>query len=406
MLLVGCVLVGWMAVSRGGFISYYILGCLLVIMLTAVCLQWFSLLRLQAQRKVLNAVGTAGDEMFVKVQVTFRSLLPLVWLVWRETWKHEESGELLQYSTLQFPWFQRSLAIGYKIRGLRRGKYSWVSGEAVTGDLFGFAVNKRKASAEHAVHSFKVYPKPAEISRIAIPLASGDGAAAQQRRQLDWAPAHAVGGIREYVSGDSQQRIHWKSTARLGRLITKEAERSSAAKCMLLLDAAPAFPPGSAGAAASQPLLEQGIALAAAFFEAAAAARESCGFASSSASAQRIAPAIRQDPTLAYEVLASVGGNAAEAFPDLVRKEAAALPPDTSMLCITSTLGPALLHALAEARSRRRSVHVVYVHAGLALSPAEREGVAQLQALGCSCSAAPHPRSEWPKREVIVDADA
>src|SRR5262249_9206474 len=149
--------------------------------------------------------------------------------------------------------------------------------------------------------------------------------------------------------------------------------------------------PAAAPAAAAGPLLEQRVALAAGCFAAAAAARQSCGFAAD----RRIAPQIHQDLALAYEALASVGGRPAPSFPDLVRKEAAALPPGASMLCITSTLDGFLLRAIAEARSRKRPVHVVYVHAGASLSVPDREGVAQLQALGCSFTDAPHPRSAW-----------
>ncbi|HEY1213299.1 MAG TPA: DUF58 domain-containing protein, partial [Bryobacteraceae bacterium] len=219
---------------------------------------------------------------------------------------------------------------------------------------------------------------------------------------VPWAASPQASGVREYVSGDPYHRIHWKSTAKLSRLMTKAPEQASAAKRMLLLDATPAAHP----AEAAQPLLEKGVALAAGFFEAAARGRESCGFASSSAGAKRISPTIRPDLTLAYEVLASVGGKPALPFPDLVRKEAAALPPDASMLCITSTLDAGLLRAYAEARSRRRTVHVIYVHARPSLSVADREGASQLQALGCSFTEVPHPREQWPKQGGVADATA
>ena len=39
------------------------------------------------------------------------------------------------------------------------------------------------------------------------------------------------------------------------------------------------------------------------------------------------------------------------------------------------------------------SVHVIYVHAKPSLSVAEREGAAQLQAVGCSFTEVPHPRA-------------
>ena len=76
------------------------------------------------------------------------------------------------------------------------------------------------------------------------------------------------------------------------------------------------------------------------------------------------------------------------------------------MLCITSTLSTALLHAIADARSKKRAVHVIYVHARSSLPVADREAVSQLQALGCSFTEVPHPRSKWPKQGGVADATA
>ncbi|MCD1258808.1 DUF58 domain-containing protein [Paenibacillus athensensis] len=163
---------------------------------------------------------------------------------------------------------------------------------------------------------------------------------------------------------------------------------------------------GSGDVEQTRALLEKRVALAAGLLEAAAGARTSCGFACSSAHPRRIPPAIRPDLTLAYETLASVGGSAAAPFAEWVREEAAALPPDTSMLLLTSTLDGLLLSAIAEARSRRRDVHVIYVHGRSTLPLAEREGAAQLQALGCGFTEVPHPRSEWPQPGGVADATA
>jgi uncharacterized protein (DUF58 family) len=43
-------------------------------------------------------------------------------------------------------------------------------------------------------------------------------------------------GVRDYVAGDSLKRIHWKSTARLGRLQTKVYEPTTTVDISLFLD--------------------------------------------------------------------------------------------------------------------------------------------------------------------------
>jgi uncharacterized protein (DUF58 family) len=396
LLLVGCLLSAFLTYKQGGFASWFLLDCFILILVQASLVYLFALRGLSIDRVLSQTVCMSGEEIVTSLHIAHRSIVPLPWLVVKETWLHEGSGNKVTYRKLLFPWFHSSFTLHYRFMGPARGVYRFLSVEVVTGDLFGFAVKKAHRDDSQR---FLVYPKPDALNRAVMTLHSEDGD--KPAPGVPRAATPLVGGIREYVSGDPYHRIHWKSTAKLSRLVTKDPEQASSAKRMLLLDAAPAAAPADA----AQPLLEKGVALAAGFFAAAARGSESCGFASSS-SGRRIAPAIRPDLTLAYEVLASVGGKPALTFPDLVRKEAAALPLDASMLCITSTLDVPLLRAIAEARSRRRAVHVIYVHARPSLSVADREGASQLQALGCSFTEVPHPRSQWPKQGGVADATA
>ncbi|NEW08102.1 DUF58 domain-containing protein [Paenibacillus sp. SYP-B3998] len=397
LLTVGCLLSFVLAITQGGFASWFLLDCFLFILVQAGFVYMCALRGLGVERTLSQTVGIAGEELIVTLQITHRSLLPLPWLIAKETWLHEATGNKLSHRKLLFPWFRSSVFIRYRITELMRGSYRFAGLEVVTGDLFGFAVKKAFCDGQQRC---MVYPKPDALDRSVMTLRAEDGD--KPAAGVPQAATSLVGGVRAYVSGDSYHRIHWKSSAKLGRLMTKDPEQAASAKRMLLLDVTPAAAP----AEAAQPLLEKGVALAAGFFEAAARGRESCGFASSSSGVRRIAPSIRPDLTLAYEVLASVGGKPGLSFPDLVRKEAAALPPDASMLCITSTLDVPLLRAIAEARSRRRSVHVIYVHARPSLSVADREGASQLQALGCSFTEVPHPSRQWPKQGGVIDATA
>ncbi|MBD0382280.1 DUF58 domain-containing protein [Paenibacillus sedimenti] len=399
LLVIGCLLSGVLTYTQGGLASWFLLDCLLIVLLQAVLVYTVALKGLQASRSLSAPISTSGEDLVIVLHITHRSPIPLPWFIIKESWLHEGSHAKFTYRKLLFPWFRTSFTLHYRITGLMRGVYRFAGLEVVTGDLFGFAVKKAQRTDHQRCI---VYPKPDALDRAVMTLHAEDGD--KPAAGVPWATAPRVGGVRDYVSGDPYHRIHWKSTAKLSRLMTKAPEQASAVKRMLLLDTTPA--PAATPAEAAQPLLEKGVALAAGFFAAAARGRESCGFASSSAGAGRIAPAIRPDLTLAYEVLASVGGKAALTFPDLVRKEAAALPPDASMLCITSTLDAVLLRAIAEARSRRRAVHVIYVHARPSLSVADREGASQLQALGCSFTEIPHPRNEWPKQGGVADATA
>jgi uncharacterized protein (DUF58 family) len=395
LLLIGCVLSIVLAYRQGGFAAWYLGICLSLIWIQAGMFYVFALKDLRLARHMSGEVFLAGDEVTIVLEIKHRSPLPMPWLLIKETWIHEGSGRKLTYSKLLFPWFQHTLLLSYKITNLMRGSYRFAQLEGVSGDLFGFALRKM---VRDDLQRYIVYPRPDALGRSGMTFQSDEGSTTLSSK----ADTPLISSVREYVSGDPYHRIHWKSTARLSRLMTKDPEQAASTKWMLLLDVAPA-----AGAAeAAQPLLEKSIALAAGFFEAAASGRESCGFACSSSSARRIAPTIRPDLTLAYEVLASVGGKPAMSFPDLVRKEAADLPLHASMLCITSTLDVALVRAIADSGTRRRAVHVIYVHARPSLSVAEREGASLLQAAGCSFTEVPHPQSQWQAQGGVADATA
>src|SRR5690606_23017649 len=44
--------------------------------------------------------------------------------------------------------------------------------------------------------------------------------------------------VREYVVGDSQRHVHWKSTAKTGRLMVRQYEESRHARIAIILDLA------------------------------------------------------------------------------------------------------------------------------------------------------------------------
>lgn len=79
-----------------------------------------------------------------------------------------------------------------------------------------------------------VCPATFPLRRFPLPYAdlSGGGIA---RRRTHYITPHAA-GVREYVPGDSFNRIHWPSTARLGRLIAKEFEFDPQHELWIFLD--------------------------------------------------------------------------------------------------------------------------------------------------------------------------
>lgn len=79
-----------------------------------------------------------------------------------------------------------------------------------------------------------VYPATVDLPSFPPLVGEYPGGDAARRRTHHVTPN--VAGVREYVPGDSFNRIHWPSTARTGRLIVKEFELDPTADIWLFLD--------------------------------------------------------------------------------------------------------------------------------------------------------------------------
>jgi uncharacterized protein (DUF58 family) len=113
----------------------------------------------------------------------------------------------------------------------RRGIYSAGPVKVTTGDPFGLFRVSRKYGAKHPV---LVLPQPEELPYFWAPAAQLPGEGVVHRRTHYITPNAA--GIREYHPGDSYNRIHWKSTARLGRLMVKTFEMDPTSNIWVVLD--------------------------------------------------------------------------------------------------------------------------------------------------------------------------
>jgi uncharacterized protein (DUF58 family) len=79
-----------------------------------------------------------------------------------------------------------------------------------------------------------VYPRLVPLEKLGIPSQQFFGDI-RLKRHLFQDPV-LTAGIRDYQSGDSLKRIHWKSTARLGKLQTKVYEPTTTVDISIFLD--------------------------------------------------------------------------------------------------------------------------------------------------------------------------
>ena len=113
----------------------------------------------------------------------------------------------------------------------RRGIYGAGPLKITTGDPFGlFRITKKFGDR----HQLLVLPRPEELPYFSSPVAQLPGEGTVRRRTHYVTPN--ASGIREYYPGDSYNRIHWRTTARLGRPMVKTFEMDPTSNVWVLLD--------------------------------------------------------------------------------------------------------------------------------------------------------------------------
>jgi uncharacterized protein (DUF58 family) len=114
----------------------------------------------------------------------------------------------------------------------RRGRFRIGPIELHAEDPFGLFPRVQEISQEYHV---LVLPKTEPIRDFPFPSGRLPGGDALRQRTHQVTPN--ASGVRDYVPGDSLNRIHWRSTARMRRLIVKEFEFDPQAEVWIILDA-------------------------------------------------------------------------------------------------------------------------------------------------------------------------
>ncbi len=207
---------------------YHVSYALAFILVLSLLLTINDLLGVQVERAIRTHRSQAGkyfDEEFVLVN---RGWLPKRWLEVRDhsTLPGHRAGRVISGlgPRQRYIWAVRTYCG-------RRGRFRLGPLSLHSGDPFGFFfLSRRLASEEELI----VYPHMVDLPGLQLPFGELSGGTAMRRRTQH--VTDQVAGVREYVHGDSFNRIHWKSTARVGRLISKEFELEPVTDIWLYLD--------------------------------------------------------------------------------------------------------------------------------------------------------------------------
>ena len=182
---------------------------------------------LEAGYAVNQVTGHVGDRLRITYTVRNTGRLPKPWL------------EVHNPTSLPGGLPGRAMSLGgrserswmVRLPLTRRGHFRIDPLQVRTGDPFGFF--EASAGVGHGI-TLVVYPRIEPLPLWRLPPASIEGAHASPVRTLQTTPLATT--VRPYAPGDSMNRIHWRTTARLGEIQVKEFDLEQTSDVWLFLD--------------------------------------------------------------------------------------------------------------------------------------------------------------------------
>ena len=227
-LLVALVFSWVFAFNSGRVLAYNLAYLLTAILGLSYAWAWHSTRYVQINRYTRARRSQVGQFFEETFEIRNRGRFPKLWL------------ELRDYSTVPFHDVSRvannlqgKSSQRWQVRTLcqQRGLFRLGAMSLHSGDPLGlFSVGQNLSLTSELI----VYPATVELSVFQPPIADLAGGDALSRR-TQYLTTN-VSGIREYAPGDSFNRIHWLSTARTGRLMTKEFELDPSADVWIFVD--------------------------------------------------------------------------------------------------------------------------------------------------------------------------
>ena len=215
------------AFSTGIQFLFYVVYLGLLAVGGSYVLTRFGLANLEAGYRVDHRQGHVGDELRATYSISNATRLPKPWL---EVYNPTDLPVPLPGRALGLRSFaQRSWVAVVPLT--RRGTYRIEPMVVRTGDPFGFFEAAATVGRPTVV---TVFPQVVPLPRWRLPNAYLEGTHSAPERTLQTTPLATT--VRPYAPGDSFNRIHWRSTARLGEIQVKEFDLEQTADLWLFVD--------------------------------------------------------------------------------------------------------------------------------------------------------------------------
>ena len=193
------------------------------------------------RRKLGSTHLPYGEETELTIDVVNAKPLPLAWLQVLDTFPAEvtmltrmrenDDGPMpYLINVMAMGWYER-VRRAYHIKGDKRGRFEFGPADISSGDIFGFYW---RSKTEAHVDRLIVYPRVVPVTQLGFTAAWPLVEYKTPYRLLD--DPLRMASVREYVPGDSHRHIHWKATARLGKLQTKVFDPGASHVLLLFTD--------------------------------------------------------------------------------------------------------------------------------------------------------------------------
>ncbi len=349
-----------------------LLVSILLLLLAGVSRLWarYSLSRFEFTHALSSYRVFSGDEVELVLQMTNRKALPLSWVEVSDELPQEmtllqgittpasDAPRVVLKNFLSLGWHHR-VTRRYTLRCARRGHFFLGPTTVRSGDLFGLFTRELHIGRDHSV---TVYPRILPVVHAGIDSQAPYGSIRTRRHILQ--DITRPMGTREYVAGDSLRHIHWKSTARLGRLQTRIYDASTTPNYIIFLDVR-TVPPAMFGTRSH--LLELGVLITTALANNALEQGHNVGVyvnqnARLSSRFLQVSPSQHPEQlTRILEVMAQVHLTESIPLSHLLWEQSRNLPWGATLLVVAAVPDEATVEALARLKAPGRAVALVKV---------------------------------------------
>ncbi|TVY10453.1 DUF58 domain-containing protein [Paenibacillus cremeus] len=311
-----------------------------------------------------------GEQIEMVERISNRKLLPVPWLrlesLIHANLKFERQfnldisdGVMFQNHRSFFslmPYMQ--ITRRHHITCLKRGCYRLSTATLTSGDMLGL---NRSSQQLTLGGELLVYPQPATLEGIDLPSHSWQGDVTVRRWIVD--DPFMISGTREYRWGDPLKGINWKATARSGRLQVHQHDYTAEHRLLIYFNVEDHEKMWSQ--VNNVPLMEKGIAYAAAFAQLGIERGMETGFGTNAYSIDDPKEPVRVEPMngaaqleFLFETMAKLIVARAVPFDTFLEQEVERMVSGMDILILSAYVGEKMIAPIEELRRNGNAVDV------------------------------------------------